>query len=186
MAGTYTRWELINITEGKIEITQLEKKPGIIKTNKLEDITKVVFSLDELDNNNNLENGSLSNTLLTCHVTAYDDSMHFKPYAPEHKKVKNWEFLSLTLRTRHMKNNVMTDGLATTVVLHIREWFFFHTLKMEYGNKLNPTHSLRTPHGIKKNWTKVIVVLNPSETDQNQLQAVTTTLFQGWRIFLLT
>ena len=40
---------------------------------------------------------------------------------------------------------------------------------MEYGNKLNPTHFLRTPHRIKKNWTKVIVVHNPSEIDQNQL-----------------
>ena len=35
-------------------------------------------------------------------------------------------------------------------------------------NKLNPTHSLRTPHGIKGTRQKVIVTHNPSERDQNQ------------------
>ena len=40
---------------------------------------------------------------------------------------------------------------------------------MEYGNKLNPEHSLRTPRGIKGTRQKVIVTHNPSEIDQNQL-----------------
>ena len=40
---------------------------------------------------------------------------------------------------------------------------------MEYGNKLNPEHSLRTPHGIKGTRQKEIVTHNPSEIDQNQL-----------------
>ena len=40
---------------------------------------------------------------------------------------------------------------------------------MEYGNKLNPERSLRTPHGIKGTRQKVIVTHNTSETDQNQL-----------------
>ena len=34
---------------------------------------------------------------------------------------------------------------------------------MEYGNKLKPTHSLRTHHGIKETRQKVIVTHNPSE-----------------------
>ena len=40
---------------------------------------------------------------------------------------------------------------------------------MEYRNKLNPTHSLRTPHGIERNRQKGIVTHNPSEISQNQL-----------------
>ena len=43
---------------------------------------------------------------------------------------------------------------------------------MEYGNKLNPEHSLRTPLGIKGIRQKVIVTDNPSEIDQNQLLLV--------------
>ena len=39
---------------------------------------------------------------------------------------------------------------------------------MEYGNKLNPERSLRTPHGIKGTRQKVVVTHNPSEIDQNQ------------------
>ena len=40
---------------------------------------------------------------------------------------------------------------------------------MEYGNKLNPKCSLRTPCGIKGTRQKVIITHNPSEIDQNQL-----------------
>ena len=43
---------------------------------------------------------------------------------------------------------------------------------MEYGNKLNPEHSLRTAKGIKGTREKVIVTHNPSEIDQNQLLLV--------------
>ena len=43
---------------------------------------------------------------------------------------------------------------------------------MEYGNKLNPERSLRTPKGIKGTRQKVIVTHNPSEIGQNQLLTV--------------
>ena len=43
---------------------------------------------------------------------------------------------------------------------------------MEYGDKLNPEHSLRTAKGIKGTRQKVIVTHNPSEIDQNQLLLV--------------
>ena len=39
---------------------------------------------------------------------------------------------------------------------------------MEYGERLNPERSLRTPKGIKGTRQKVIVTHNPSEIDQNQ------------------
>ena len=40
---------------------------------------------------------------------------------------------------------------------------------MEFGNKLNPECSLRTPKGIKGTRQKVIVTHKPSEIDQAQL-----------------
>ena len=43
---------------------------------------------------------------------------------------------------------------------------------MEYRNKLNPEHSLRTAKGIKGTRQKVIVTHDPSEIDQNQLLLV--------------
>ena len=43
---------------------------------------------------------------------------------------------------------------------------------MEYGNKLNPEHSLRTAKGIKGTRQKVIVTHKPSEIGQNQLLTV--------------
>ena len=43
---------------------------------------------------------------------------------------------------------------------------------MEYANKLNPEHSLRTAKGIKGTRQKVIVTHNPSEIDQAQLLLV--------------
>ena len=39
-------------------------------------------------------------------------------------------------------------------------------IKMEYGKRLNPECSLRTPKGIKGTRQKVIVTHNPSEIDQ--------------------
>ena len=39
---------------------------------------------------------------------------------------------------------------------------------MEYGKRLNPECSLRTPKGIKATRQKVIVAHNPSEIDQAQ------------------
>ena len=39
---------------------------------------------------------------------------------------------------------------------------------MEYGKRLNPERSLRTPKGIKGTRQKVIVTHNPSKIDQAQ------------------
>ena len=43
---------------------------------------------------------------------------------------------------------------------------------MQYMNKLNPEHSLRTRHVIKGTRQKIIITHNPSEIDQNQLLLV--------------
>ena len=78
---------MINLREGKVEITQFDKDSRTKRINKFAGITEMAFNLNELDNTNNLENGSPSNTLLTYHLTSYEDSMHFKPYAPQYKKL---------------------------------------------------------------------------------------------------
>ena len=75
----------------------------------------MVLNLNELDNTNNLKNGSPSNTLLTYHVTSHNNSTHFEPYAPQCRRLKGTD--SLTLRIKHTKNKIMTNGPATTVVL---------------------------------------------------------------------
>ena len=66
-------------------------------------------------------------------------------------------------------------------------------LKMEYGKRLNPESSLRTPKGIKGTRQKVIVTHNTSEIDQaqecwlgSQTQAVMMLSSQEWRISVLT
>ena len=106
--------------KGKIEITQFDKNPRIKRMNKLEGITDVVFGLDELDNTHNLKDGSPSYTLFTYHVTTHENSMHFEPYTPQYKKLKKDELVSLVLRMKHMKNDIMANGPVTTVLLHIR------------------------------------------------------------------
>ena len=67
-SGTYTRRELIDLVEEKIEMTQFDKHSRINRKNKLAGITEVAFNLDELSDTNNLENGKPGNNLLTLHI----------------------------------------------------------------------------------------------------------------------
>ena len=65
--------------------------------------------------------GRPSNSLLTYYVTSNEDFMHLEPQDPRYKKLKNGEFNSLNLRIADQNNNVITDGLQLTVVLHVRD-----------------------------------------------------------------
>ena len=103
------------------EFTQFVSDDRVIKTNKLRGITEMILNLNKLDNTVNLEDGRFSNTLLTYHVTADEDFTCFEPKIPQCKKLKNGEFTYLTLRITDQKNNIITDGLNVTVVLHIRD-----------------------------------------------------------------
>ena len=67
-------------------------KPPIIKTNMLEDITEVVFSLDELDNTSNFKTESPSYPLLMYHVTAHEDSMYFESYTLQCRKLNHNQY----------------------------------------------------------------------------------------------
>ena len=70
---------------------------------------------------NNLEDGKLSNSLLTYHVTSNEDFTSLEPQKPQYKKLKNGEFTSLTLRIMDQNNDIITDGPQVTVVLHISD-----------------------------------------------------------------
>ena len=120
LGRTYAGRELIYVLEGMIELTQFENDERVIKKNKLRGITEMIFNLNKLDNTDNLEDGHFSNTLLTYHVAANEDFTRFEPHTPQYKKLKNGEFVSLTLRITDRKNNIITDGPGLTVVLHIR------------------------------------------------------------------
>ena len=52
-------------------------------------------------------------------MTANEDFTCFEPHTPQYKKLKNGEFVSLTLRITNQKNKIITDGPQATVVLHI-------------------------------------------------------------------
>ena len=119
LSKTYSGRELISVLEGMVAFTQFVNDDQVIKKNKLKGITEMIFNLNELDNTDNLENGRPSNALLTCHVTADKDFTRFEPNIPQYKKLKNGEFVSLSLRIMDQKNNIINDGPQVTVVLYI-------------------------------------------------------------------
>ena len=118
-SGTYAGRQLLSIVEGMVELNQFEVDDQVTKTNKLKGIMEMIINLDELNNIVNLKDGRPSNELLTYHVISNEDFIHFKLQNPQYKKLKNREFTSLNLRITDQNNNVITDGLQVTVVLHI-------------------------------------------------------------------
>ena len=119
-SGTYAGRELLSMLEGMVELNQFEVDDQVIEKNKLRGITEMIINLDELNNSNNLKDRRPSNKLLTYHVTSDGDFTHFEPDIPQYKALKNEAFPSLTLEIMDQNNNVITDGLDVTVVLHIK------------------------------------------------------------------
>ena len=120
LSKTYISRELNAFVEGKHIVSDLDNDPQIIKTNKLAKVTNMSLKLDELDSNNNLEDGHPSNTLFTYYMPGSENFTRFKPMTPRYKRLKNGEIVSLTLRITDQNNNIITNGLRTTVVLHIQ------------------------------------------------------------------
>ena len=101
----------------------MDSHNDVLRTNKSEKITKMVISLNELNNSDNLEDGRPSNTLFTYYVTGPEyafRTMCFEPHTPQYKKLKNGVITSLTLKITDQVNNIIADGMGTTVVLHIK------------------------------------------------------------------
>ena len=119
LSKTHTSRELNAFVEGKHINTDLDNHAQIIKTNKLAKVTNMSLNLDELDNTNNLEDGHPSNTLFTYYMPGSEDFTHFEPQTPRYMKLQYGEIVSLTLKITDQNNNIITNGLGTTVVLRI-------------------------------------------------------------------
>ena len=117
--GVYTDKELDSLIGTELKSQMLDSRDDVLRTNKLKKFMKVVISLNELDNSDNLEDGRRSNTLFTYYVTSLEYYTHFEPRNPQYMKLKYGEIVSLTLKITDQNNNIITDGLGTTVALHI-------------------------------------------------------------------
>ena len=117
--GSYTKREIDVIVERKHILADLSNDFRIIKTNKLAKVIDMIFNLNELDNSGDLKDGRPSDALFTYYASSSKDFTHFEPQTPQYKKLKNGEIVSLTLRITDQKNNMITNGPGTTVVLHI-------------------------------------------------------------------
>ena len=68
--GVYTDKELNSLIGTELKSQMLDSCNDILRTNKLEGITKMIISLNELDNFDNLEDSRPSNILFTYYVTS--------------------------------------------------------------------------------------------------------------------
>ena len=118
--GVYTVKELNSLIGMELKSQMLDSRNDVLRTNKLEKVTKMVISLNELDNFDNLEDGKPSNTLFMYYVTGPEYSTRFEPRTPQYKKLKNGTITSLTLKITDQADNIITDGPGATLVLHIR------------------------------------------------------------------
>ena len=117
--GIYMDKELNSLIGMELKSQTLDSRNDILRTNKLESITKMIISLSELDNSNNLEDGRPSSILFTYYVKSSEHYTLFEPQSPQYKKLQNDTITSLTLAITDQNNNIITDGLETTVVLNI-------------------------------------------------------------------
>ena len=112
--------ELNSLTGTELKSQMLDSHNDILRTSKLEKVTKMVISMNEFDNSDNREDGRPSNTLFTYYVTGPDYSMHFEPPTPQYKKLNCGMINSLSLKITDQAVNIITNGPGTTVVLHIQ------------------------------------------------------------------
>ena len=119
LIGSYTKREIDVISGRKPILADLSNDFRIIRMNKLAKVIDMIFNLNELNDSGNLKDGRPSDALFTYYVYNSKDFTHFEPQTPQYKKLKSGEFTSLNLRITDQNNNVITDGLGTTVVLHI-------------------------------------------------------------------
>ena len=118
--GVYMDKELNSLIGMELKSQMLDSRNDIQRTNKLVNGTKITISLKELNNSDNLEDGKPSNTLFTYFVTSPEYFTCSEPQSPKYKKLKNDTITSLTLAITDQNNDIITDGLEVTVVLHIQ------------------------------------------------------------------
>ena len=118
--GVHTDKELNSLIGLELKSQMLDSREDVLRTNKLEKVTKMTIGLNKLDNSDNLEDGRPSNTLFTYYVTGPEYSMHFEPVMPQYKKLRHDTITSLTLKITDQAGNIITDGPGTTIVLRIQ------------------------------------------------------------------
>ena len=118
--GVYTDKELTSLIGMEMKLQMLDSRNDIQRTNKLVNGTKIIISLNELNNSDNLEDGKPRNTLFTYFVTSPEYFTRFEPQSPQYKKLQNDTITSLTLAIADQNNDIITDGPEVTVVLHIQ------------------------------------------------------------------
>ena len=96
--GVYRDKELNSLIGTEMRVQLMDSHEDVLRTNKLDNVTKVTISLNELNNSDNLEDGKPSNNLFTYCVTSPEYSMHFESHTPQYKKLKNGTITSLTLK----------------------------------------------------------------------------------------
>ena len=74
--------ELNSLIGMELKSQMLDSHNDVLRTNKLERITKMIISLNELNNSNNLEDSRPSNILFTYYVTSSEHYMLFEPQTP--------------------------------------------------------------------------------------------------------
>ena len=80
--GVYMDKELNSIIGTELKLQMLDSHNDVLRTNTLERIMKMIISLNELDNSDNLEDGRPSNVLFTYYVTSSESYTLFKPQTP--------------------------------------------------------------------------------------------------------
>ena len=80
--GVYTDKEL-NLLIGTKLKSRMDDREDVLKTIKLEKVTKMAISLNKLNNSDNLEDGKPSNTLFTYYVTGSEYSTRFELCTPQ-------------------------------------------------------------------------------------------------------
>ena len=118
--GVYMDKKLDSLIGMELKSQMLDSHNDVLRTNKLEKVTKMAISLEVLDNSNNLEDGRPSNTLFAYYVTSPEYYTHFEPHTPQYKKLKSGMITSLTLKITDQAGDIITNGPGTTVVLHIK------------------------------------------------------------------
>ena len=112
--------ELDSLIGLELKSQMMDSREDVPRANKLDNVTKMTISLEELDNSDNLEDGKPSNALFTYYVTSPEYSTRFEPVTPQYKKLRHGEIVSLTLKITDQNNNIISNGPGMTVVLHIQ------------------------------------------------------------------
>ena len=89
--GVFMDKELNSLIGIELKSQMLDSQNDILRTNKLEKITKMIISLNKLGNSDNLENGRSSNVFFTYYVTSSECYTLFQPQTPQYKALKYGE-----------------------------------------------------------------------------------------------